>query len=81
MTNEEAINAIKSNYPPENYTILREGLDMAIEALEERMHNCEECKHANYYDWCTLGNHLVLCREHNAMMKDDNCCRDWTPLE
>ena len=51
------------------------------EALEKQMHNCEECKHANYYDWCTLGNHLVLCREHNAMMSEDNCCRDWTPLE
>lgn len=51
------------------------------EVLEKQMHNCEECKHANYYDWCTLGNHLVLCREHNAMMEDDNCCRDWTPLE
>ena len=35
MTNEEAINAIKSNYPPENYTILREALDMAIEALKK----------------------------------------------
>ena len=81
MTNEEAIKAIKCNYPPENYTILREALDMAIEALEKQMHNCEECKHANYYDWCTLGNHLVLCREHNAMMEENNCCRDWTPLE
>ena len=81
MTNEEAINAIKSNYPPENYTILREGLDMAIEALEKQMHNCEECKHANYYSWCTLGNHYVYCREHNAIMSDDNCCRDWAPLE
>ena len=81
ITNEEAIKAIKCNYPPENYTILREALDMAMEALEKQMHNCEECKHANYYDWCTLGNHQVLCREHNAIMRDDNCCRDWTPLE
>lgn len=81
MTNKEAINAIKCNYPPENYTILREALDMAMEALEKQIHNCEECKHANYYDWCTLGNHQVLCREHNAIMRDDNCCRDWTPLE
>ena len=81
MTNKEAIKAIKCNYPPENDTILREALDMAMEALEKQMHNCEECKHANYYDWCTLGNHLVLCREHNAMMEEDNCCRDWTPLE
>ena len=54
---------------------------IVCEALEKQMHNCKECKHANYYDWCTLGNHLVLCREHNAMMRDDNCCRDWTPLE
>ena len=51
------------------------------EALEKQMYNCEECKHANYYSWCTLGNHYVYCREHNAIMSDDNCCRDWTPLE
>lgn len=54
---------------------------IVCKALEKQMHNCEECKHANYYDWCTLNNHLVLCREHNAMMSEDNCCRDWTPLE
>ena len=35
MTNEEAIKAIKCNYPPENYTRLRGALDMAIEALEK----------------------------------------------
>ena len=34
MTREEAIDAIKCNYPPENYSVLREALDMAIEALE-----------------------------------------------
>ena len=78
MTNEEAIKAIKCNYPPENYTRLREALDMAIEALEKQMQNCEECKHANYYSWCTLGNHYVYCREHNAIMSDDNCCRNWS---
>lgn len=33
MTNEEAIHAIKSNYPPERYTMLREALDMAMELL------------------------------------------------
>ena len=37
MTNEEAINAIKCNYPPENYTILREALDMAIEDLKKQI--------------------------------------------
>lgn len=34
MTNKEAIEVIKCNYPSENYTRLREALDMAIEALE-----------------------------------------------
>ena len=84
MTPQEAIKTIKVaisevewDYPMD-YTV---AFEEAIKALEEQMHNCEECKHANYYDWCTLGNHLVLCREHNAMMRDDNCCRDWTPLE
>ena len=54
---------------------------VVCEALEKQMHNCEDCQHANYYSWCTLGNHYVYCREHNAIMSDDNCCRDWTPLE
>jgi hypothetical protein len=33
MTPEEAIKAIEANYPPENYTMLREALDMAVSAL------------------------------------------------
>ena len=37
MTYEEAINAIKCNYPPEHYSMLREALDMAIEALEKQI--------------------------------------------
>ena len=36
MTNQEAIEAIIANYPSENYTILREALDMAVALLEER---------------------------------------------
>lgn len=35
MTNEEMIKAIKSNYPPSNYTMLREALDKSILLLEE----------------------------------------------
>lgn len=95
MTNKEAIIHIEQIRPkkcrmvngklqggfPDHDSDIGKAIDMAIEALEKQMHNCEECKHANYYDWCTLNNHLVLCREHNAMMRDDNCCRDWTPLE
>lgn len=36
MTNKEAIDTIKANYPDERYTMLREALDMAIEALEKQ---------------------------------------------
>ena len=72
-----AIAEVEWEYPMDYPVAFEE----AIKALEKQMYNCEECKHANYYDWCTLGNHLVLCREHNAIMRGDNCCRDWTPLE
>ena len=36
MTNKEAIETIKANYPDERYTMLREALNMAIEALKEQ---------------------------------------------
>lgn len=88
MTNKEAIEELKYSIEPNQGfmecrtgTISEEAIRMAIEALEKQMHNCKECKHANYYDWCTLNNNYVYCREHNAIMSDDNCCRDWTPLE
>ena len=35
MTNEEAIKAIKANYPSGGYEDLRKALDMAIKALED----------------------------------------------
>lgn len=35
LSNQEAVNAIKSNYPPENYVLLREALDLAISSLKE----------------------------------------------
>ena len=38
MTNEEAIEAIKYNWPDSRYTILREALDMAISALRQQEH-------------------------------------------
>ena len=77
MTNEEAIRAIKCNYPPENYTRLREALDMAIEALEKQMRNCGNCLRADRIpDY-----HMVYCRVHNSVTSDDNCCRYWSALE
>jgi hypothetical protein len=35
MNYKEAIEAIKKNYPPENYSLLREALDIAITLLEK----------------------------------------------
>ena len=42
MTIEEAIEAIKFNWPDSRYAILREALDMAISALrqQETVTNC-----------------------------------------
>ena len=34
MTNQEAIETIKANYPPENYSMLREALDIALALLK-----------------------------------------------
>ena len=44
MTNEEAIEAIKCNWPDSRYTILREALDMAISALRKQDHFREVTK-------------------------------------
>ena len=43
MTRKEAIEAIKCNWPDSRYTILREALDMAIEALRQQENECVEC--------------------------------------
>lgn len=37
MEYKEAIETIKSNFPPENYTMLREALETAIKVLEEKV--------------------------------------------
>lgn len=34
---KDAIDAIQSNYPPEHYSMLREGLDLAIKLLKEQL--------------------------------------------
>ena len=44
MTIEEAIEAIKCNWPDSRYTILREALDMAISALRQEDHFREVTK-------------------------------------
>jgi len=36
LTYKEAVEVIKSNYPPEQYTMFREALDLAIRVLESK---------------------------------------------
>ena len=47
---------------------------IVCEALEKQMHNCEDCRHGDRFD----SYHLIYCYEHNAIMSDDNCCREWS---
>ncbi len=47
MTNDEAIKAIRANWPPENYSILREALTLAIHALSEEDQHSKSC---SYYE-------------------------------
>lgn len=42
MEYKEAIEVIRSNYPPSNYTMLREALDLAIKILEEKVPETEK---------------------------------------
>ena len=71
MTNEEAIEAINTNYPPENYTILREALDVAIALLEEQesvVHPEPSCEMTYITDCC-----CDLCGVQ--LIREDNFCR------
>ena len=71
MTNIEAIKAINANYPPENYTILREALDMAIALLEEQesvVHPEPSCEMTYITDCC-----CDLCGVQ--LIREDNFCR------
>ena len=72
MTREEAIEAIKCNWPDSRYTILREALDMAVKALEDvPVVRCRECKHCdpeNYHCDHHMGTAAPLRRK-----PDDFC--------
>jgi hypothetical protein len=41
MTYQEAIEAIRKNYPPENYSMLRQALDLAIELMKQQINDDE----------------------------------------
>lgn len=50
---------------------------IVIKALEKQMQNCGNCLRADRVP----NHHMVYCRVHKSITGDDNCCRDWTPLE
>lgn len=51
MTPKEAIKAIKCNYPPERYSMLREALNMAIDALEKQNKEAEPVRRG-HWEFC-----------------------------
>ncbi len=76
MTNEEAIKAIITNYPPEtpeNYSMLREALNKVIVSLQEHepvkifMSTLEE-------EWYGLALECTICGCRWMMSDDDDTC-------
>ena len=76
MTREEAIEAIKCNWPDSRYTILREALDMAISALRQQEHFREVTKKAGP---------LTNAQKIRAMSDEELakllCCTGWRMIE
>lgn len=66
MTNQEAIEIIKANYPDERYTMLREALDMAMDALKEQ-EPVEPSVDVDTYVCPNCGHRL----EHQGMLGDN----------
>ena len=61
---EEAIEAIKCNYPPENYSVLREALDMTIEALKEVKEGQKIGELTFWYSKCEKGIYRIESNEY-----------------
>ena len=94
LSNTEAIEAIKKNYPPENYSVLREALDMAIEALEltrwipvsERLPAKKDAKGINFKILVLFSNGVVdlwnpiLVNEHFDLQIKHTYITHWMPL-
>ena len=89
MTREEAIEAIKCNWPASRYTILREALDMAVKALEdvtnknvEKMTNADRIRAMSDEELAEFIKHIkvraVLCKavkNNNAF--EELCSAEW----
>ena len=83
MTREEAIEAIKCNWPDSRYTILREALDMAISALRQqavtdkyvgKMTNAQKIRAMNDEELAEfLDENAEYC--HVGLCEDGETCR------
>lgn len=70
---QEAIDAIKSNYPTSGYYMLREALDMAISALEKRIPKTPDIEGDGYADGKLVYDTWICpcCGEHYEIDYDD----------
>ena len=79
MTREEAIEAIKCNWPDSRYTILREALDMAVKALEDvtdknvgKMTNADRIRAMNDEELAEFIKHIKVRAAFCKAVKDND---------
>ena len=89
MTREEAIEAIKCNWPDSRYTILREALDMAVKALEDvtdknagKMTNADRIRAMNDEELAEFIKHIKVRAAFCKAVKDNDafealCSAEW----
>ena len=89
MTREEAIEAIKCNWPDSRYTILREALDMAVKALEdvtdknvEKMTNADRIRTMSDKELAEFIKHIKVRAAFCKAVKDNDafeelCSAEW----
>ena len=89
MTREEAIEAIKYNWPDSRYTILREALDMAVKALEDvtdknvgKMTNADRIRAMSDEELAEFIKHIKIRAAFCKAVKDNDafealCSAEW----
>ena len=92
MTREEAIEAIKCNWPDSRYTILREALDMAVKALEdvtdknaEKMTNADRIRTMSDEELAEFIKHIKVRAVFCKALKDNDtfealCSAEWLQM-
>ena len=89
MTREEAIEAIKCNWPDSRYTILCEALDMAVNALEDvtdknvgKMTNADRIRAMSDEELAEFIKHIKVRAAFCKAVKDNDafeklCSAEW----